>query len=313
MPESTLPTPNGWFKVLLSSELKRGEIKNIDALGRRFVVFRGDSGKAGALDAHCPHLGAHLGVGGTVVGDTIRCPFHGWQWNGQGQCTAIPYAERIPPGARARNWPVDEINGHIFIWHHANNGEPFYRIPKIDFFGSPEWTSDWVQYSWDLRTHPQEVMENAIDWAHFMIVHKTAPPKHRESHFEDAMFKWVIDAPLDNVVGGPSENLFLIGENWGLGFNSIHYRGAAETFSVATLTPLNDGKMRLTNHVIGKKGSRSEADAMGELRAQMEEQSKIVAQDFAIWENKSYRDKPMLCDGDGPILEYRLWARQFYA
>src|SRR5208282_2265070 len=241
-------------------------------------VFRGEDGKAAILDAHCPHLGAHLGVGGTVVGNSLKCPFHGWQWSETGQCVAIPYSDRIPPGALARHWPVDEINGHIYVWNHASNGEPFYRIPKIEFFGSPEWTSDWVQYSWDLHTHPQEIMENAIDWPHFMIVHKTAPPNHRESHFESAMFKWVIDAPLDNTVGGPSDNLFLTGENWGLGFNSIHYCGAVETFSVATLTPLNNGLVRLTNHVIGKKGSRSEADAMGELRAQMEEQSKIVAQ-----------------------------------
>ena len=44
----------------------------------------------------------------------------------------------------------------------------------------------------------------------------------------------------------------------------------------------------------------------------MEEQAKIVAQDFEIWENKSSR-AAATADGRGPILEFRLWARQFYS
>ena len=34
--------------------------------------------------------------------------------------------------------------------------------------------------------------------------------------------------------------------------------------------------------------------------------------DIRIWENKLYRDLPVLCDGDGPITQLRRWYRQFY-
>jgi hypothetical protein len=42
------------------------------------------------------------------------------------------------------------------------------------------------------------------------------------------------------------------------------------------------------------------------------EGGKTIEQDIPIWENKVYRHDPMLCDGDGPIMQYRRWARQFY-
>ena len=43
------------------------------------------------MDAYCEHLGAHLGYGGTVVEERIRCPFHGWEWNDKGRNVRIPY------------------------------------------------------------------------------------------------------------------------------------------------------------------------------------------------------------------------------
>src|SRR5690606_31236792 len=88
--------PNGWFLLAYADELAPGQLMPLHALDRDLVVFRGASGSVHAFDAHCPHLGAHLGVGGRVVGDTIECPFHGWRFGGDGGCVEIPYAKRIP-------------------------------------------------------------------------------------------------------------------------------------------------------------------------------------------------------------------------
>ena len=85
--------PNAWLAVYDSHELKKGEVKPIFALGRDLVIYRGRSGKVYVFDAYCPHLGANLGVGGTVVGDNIKCHFHGWQFDNQGDCIAIPGLE----------------------------------------------------------------------------------------------------------------------------------------------------------------------------------------------------------------------------
>ncbi len=63
--------------------------------GMNLAVFRGESGRSYILDAYCPHLGANLGLGGTVDGDCIACPFHGWTFSGDdGKCVKIAYAEK---------------------------------------------------------------------------------------------------------------------------------------------------------------------------------------------------------------------------
>ena len=85
--------PNGWLPVLESSDLKCNQIKPVFAFGNDLVVYRGISGECHVLDAYCPHLGANLGIGGTVEGEEVKCPFHGWQWNGKGECTKVPGLE----------------------------------------------------------------------------------------------------------------------------------------------------------------------------------------------------------------------------
>ena len=82
-----LPMPNGWFAVEWSRELREGDVKPLHYFGEELVLFRTRSGQARVLDAFCAHLGAHLGHGGRVMGETLRCPFHGWQYDGaSGRC-----------------------------------------------------------------------------------------------------------------------------------------------------------------------------------------------------------------------------------
>ena len=104
------PYPSGWFRAVYGEELAPGAVKPLSCFGRELVAFREEGGAARVLDAHCPHLGAHLGYGGRVEGDAIRCPFHGWKWAGDGRCIEVPYAKRVPPAAAIGTWPVVERN-----------------------------------------------------------------------------------------------------------------------------------------------------------------------------------------------------------
>ena len=36
-------------------------------------------------------------------------------------------------------------------------------------------------------------------------------------------------------------------------------------------------------------------------------------QDIRIWANELYRERPLLCEADGPIHEFRSWVRQFHS
>src|SRR5262245_66043419 len=117
----SLSFPNGWFRVAFSNELRPGGVIPLRYFARDFVLFRTADGTPHLLDAYCPHLGAHLGVGGRVVDGTLQCPFHGWRFDGgSGRCVEVPYddVDYIPKTASARVYPTIERNHMIWAWHH---------------------------------------------------------------------------------------------------------------------------------------------------------------------------------------------------
>src|SRR6185369_13185744 len=226
----------------------------------------------------------------------------------------IPYTDKIPAKAKAGAYPVLERNGLIFVWYHEQGLAPDFEIPVIPQFGADDWTSSYDKYSWDVRTHPQDIMENAIDWPHFNFVHLMDAPKNRSHEFHDRMFKWAIWTRKDvQTMGGVSDEFSIQAENWGLGFDWLLYTGMFTTVIVAGLTPIDDTTTRIHFGVIGKKDGRTEEETRALLKAYMDDQSLAIQQDFGIWEHKGFQIRPALCESDGPIGEYRKWTKQFYS
>ena len=135
------PYPNGWYEVMMSDALPRGESRAVSMLGRHFAVFRGESGSISVMDAYCPHLGANLGVGGTVHGDCIECPFHGWRFSGDtGECVGIGYSTaKLPKNAKVKVWTCVEAHGVILVWYDAEEREPLYDVPQFSEIKSGKW------------------------------------------------------------------------------------------------------------------------------------------------------------------------------
>ena len=305
--------PNSWFLVGYSDDLPVGTVTPLEYLDKQLVLFRTEDGQAHVFDAFCPHLGAHLGIGGKVVGNSIQCPFHAWRFDGGGACVEIPYAKKIPARARVRAYEVREISGQIFLWQHEREEKPDFEIPELPEFGDPEWTSSWIKYDWTVKTHPQEVMENAIDWPHFTSVHMMDAPRVRNEKFEGRMFHWNIGTKKTVQTMGVEDSFFIEAQNWGLGYSFLTYTGMFTTIIATGLTPIDAESTRIQFAVIGKKDGRSEDETRELLKAYMDDQALAIQQDFEIWEHKKFRPRPMLCDGDGPIGEFRRWARQFYS
>ncbi len=127
-PEFPFPVPVGWFRVAFAGDLKPCDVKPIHYFGHELVLVCTETGSIQVFDAHCPHLGAHLGHGGRVVGETLRCPFHAWRFGVDGVCVETPYADKIPPKARLRAWPTEVQSGIVWVWHHPHAEPP--RPPK---------------------------------------------------------------------------------------------------------------------------------------------------------------------------------------
>ncbi len=156
----------GWYWALRSDELRRGKVKPVSFLGRELALYRGEDGRVRALDAHCPHMGAHFAEG-RVEGNDLRCLFHYWKFDESGRCNDIPCQKQVPESARVGAWPVDEKYGLIWIW---TGGKPTRGIPEVPELEGLETVSK-LGNEFVKDCHPNVMMINAIDAQHFNSVH----------------------------------------------------------------------------------------------------------------------------------------------
>ena len=123
--------PFGWFAVAESDDLAVGATKALYYFDTHLVGWRDESGEAHVQGAFCPHLGAHLGHGGAVEGCEIKCPFHGWKFDGEGTNTDIPYSERTNKRATIQPYPVAERNGFVLAWYHPEGKSPSFDVDEV--------------------------------------------------------------------------------------------------------------------------------------------------------------------------------------
>jgi nitrite reductase/ring-hydroxylating ferredoxin subunit len=303
------PLPDGWFVVAHSDEIPAGRVQPLHYFGRELVLVRGEDGVARVFDAYCPHLGAHLGHGGTVAGDGIRCPFHAWRFDGSGRCVEIPYARKIPPRARLAPWTVRERNGRVLVWRHARGEPPGYEIPELPELGSPDWTP-FERREWIVRSSNQEMAENTVDQAHFRFVHGTSTVAETELRVEGPVLRVVSSSRVATPRGEATGTIEILA--FGLGLGWTRFRGVVETLVLTSGTPIDDERVHLRLGLsVRRLGSQDATRGVG--RAFIAEIERQFAQDIPIWENKAFLERPSLCDGDGPIGELRRWGRQFYS
>ncbi|MCB9615334.1 MAG: Rieske 2Fe-2S domain-containing protein [Sandaracinus sp.] len=311
--------PRGWFALALSHELGEAAVLTVRAFGQEIVLFRGEDGKANALSAFCPHLGAHLGKGGCVKGGAIRCAFHGMRFDGRGECVEIPGVAKIPPGLRTPAWELREVDGAILAWHDPAGARPSFEPPSyFESRGAEGWT-DMAWHTWPkLHAHPQETSENSVDLAHFPAVHGYSSVSIVEPIDIDGdtlRISYSMTRGLDNVgmPGQTVESVFRVRVH-GLGYSVVEV--TVPTFNTefrtyVLCTPIDE------DTVILRGGGTMKAMPDPNMTAMI---SKLffqgfvqdVEQDFEIWENKAYFERPVLAANDGPIGAYRKWCRRFY-
>jgi 3-ketosteroid 9alpha-monooxygenase subunit A len=307
MQDGVTKYPKGWFAICFSTDLPPKGTLPVRYFGEDLAVFRAEDGTVHALEAHCAHMGAHLAMGGKVVGNCLECPFHAWRWGGDGTCVEIPYAKKIPPTARQRSYRLHEVNGVVLLHHDDHGNPPEFEIPIIPEYGSDEWLP-WQTGIYHIKTHPREIVDNLADRAHFPRVHNTI--------IEDFAFEVDGHIARQRVKGaahfpGGVDHFSSTTTYHGPGYLLMRMDGLLQNYMLLAHTPVDENhldlRLAVTLKIVGNR-AKTEGYVKGyldNLRAGFED-------DIRIWETKIYRDPPLLCDGDGPIGRLRKWYRQFY-
>jgi nitrite reductase/ring-hydroxylating ferredoxin subunit len=323
------PYPNTWYQILRSSEVRRGEVKTLQLLGKELVAFRDHAGVLGVLNAFCPHLGAHLGKGGVVnAAGHLKCPFHEWTFATDGKCQSIPYCTKdiaeyshIHQGA----YRVLEKFGLVFLWYHSDGEPPRFGV-EMHVIEQPCLPCDSLireGSSMLFNMHMMEPSLNTQDWYHFSTTHASYPgfaPLRlfhtvRDTDFrDDGTFSFFEDMDA-SMCGLPRTRLPRL-------LNKVNFCGPAvavivsqfcgySNTTLATFTPISPFKTKVTFTSFSSGGLCGLWKYASLLVAYTVENT--VRQDLTTWEHKSNPAPKRLVAGDRPgFLRYHKWFEQFF-
>lgn len=157
-----------WHPVAPSDTVKPGSARAIRIMGEDLTLYRGESGAPYLVASRCAHRGTQLYTG-WVQGEEIRCVYHGWKYDGRGQCTEAP-AEGAATATRIRiaAHPLREYSGLVFAYM-GEGAAPEFDLPRKDAYEAPNllifsraqiWPCNWFQQ-----------VENSMDAVHVSFVH----------------------------------------------------------------------------------------------------------------------------------------------
>ena len=162
---------NLWWPVEFSSNVVDRPL-SLQALGQYFVLFRDSKGQVNCLSDLCVHRGGPLSEGWlTDDKDSVVCPYHGWEFGGDGQCTKIPAQPQrnIPAKARVDSYPVVEKYGYVWAFLGDLPEEERPPIPDIPELDDPQFKRVEGSYYW--KVNYERAMENGMDGSHAAFVH----------------------------------------------------------------------------------------------------------------------------------------------
>lgn len=165
---------DAWY-VLTASEDLGPKPKAFTLLGTPIVLFRTHSGRPAAMLDRCSHRNVPLSLG-AVVGEHLQCPYHGWEFDHEGQCRTIPglvadSGDQPGGNARARRvlaLPTTESDGWVWVWGNPESTPtaPPFAFPRLD---PRRYTSVRREVFAPGTLHA--TLENALDVPHTAFLH----------------------------------------------------------------------------------------------------------------------------------------------
>ncbi len=157
--------PNYWYPVGWADEIKPGKIMQVVVWQQAIAVYRDTQGQLHALEDACPHKGVALHKG-KVQGCHLACRYHGWEFNGSGECVSIPYLpkEQKLPRAQVRSYPIQEKYNLIWVFPGDLKAACTSQPPDIPEFNQPDLLM--VSVTAHFQAHFSMCNENAMDVFH---------------------------------------------------------------------------------------------------------------------------------------------------
>jgi len=163
---------NFWYPVAKVEEISGDKPLQVQILGLKFVTFRDSAGIARVLSDTCIHRGGALGTG-WVRGGKVICPYHGWEYDGDGKCSKIPtFGDDVKPPARAKvdSYPTEERYGILFAFLGdlpESERPPICEVPEYEKEG---WRINHTVV-FEVKAYYERSVENGLDAAHNEFVH----------------------------------------------------------------------------------------------------------------------------------------------
>ncbi len=156
-----------WQPVYRAEDLAAGQMRPIQIMSEKYTLYRGESGVAHVVAFRCAHRGTQLSTG-WVEGDCVRCRYHGWKYEGSGQCVEQPgedesNAEKI----HIRSYPTQEYLGLIFVYFGDEEAPALRRYPGLD---GPGVLEVYPPEYWPCNYFNR--IDNACDVGHVSFTHR---------------------------------------------------------------------------------------------------------------------------------------------
>jgi nitrite reductase/ring-hydroxylating ferredoxin subunit len=170
-----------WVPALLSSEIAEPDCPpvRVKILGEKLLAFRDTQGRPGLVDEFCAHRGASLFLGRNEECG-IRCSYHGWKYDIDGQCVDLPQVPQIAPRMKIKAYPCVERGG--VVWAYMGPPELRPDPPELEWCLVPE-SHRYVSKRLQECSYLQ-AMEGGIDTSHVTWVHRyevDVDPMHMHS------------------------------------------------------------------------------------------------------------------------------------
>jgi phenylpropionate dioxygenase-like ring-hydroxylating dioxygenase large terminal subunit len=156
--------PDFWYPIARSRDLKPGKTLAVSFAGEPIVLARSADGQLFALEDRCAHrqVPLHLGV---VSNCSIKCGYHGWEYDANGKCISVPYIDmsKTKPN-RVRHYPSREAYGLVFVFPGARALADSVAFPDVPSAADPNYKTRYLDR--EVGCHFTFMHENLMDMNH---------------------------------------------------------------------------------------------------------------------------------------------------